>query len=157
GACEIDEPQIQELAKDIDTISDLERIGDHLDNLLDFFEERHEQKMELHPEAKAELTELYDTLRKTLYESMTAYQDQNKLIATEVNVREEVIDRLVKRNRKNHIGRINDQTCSETEAGYYVDILSNMERIGDHCNNIVLNVLSEFYTHDETFITKKDR
>ena len=154
GACELDEPQIQELSKDIDTISDLERIGDHLDNLLDFFEERHAQKMEMHPEAKTELIELYDTLRKTLNESITAYQNQNKLLASEVNVREEVIDQLVKRNRKNHIGRINDQSCSETEAGYYVDILSNMERIGDHCNNIALNVINEFYTHDEIFSEK---
>jgi phosphate:Na+ symporter len=151
GASDLDDPMIQELAKDIDTITDLERIGDHLTNLLEFFEERHENKMELHPDAKIELTELYDLLRKTLYQSMEAYMNQDKQIAGEVNAREDVIDRLTKRDRKNHINRISDKSCSETEAGYYVDILSNMERIGDHCNNIVVNVLSEFYTHDDSF------
>ena len=151
GASDLDDPQIQELAKDIDTITDLERVGDHLTNLLEFFEERYENKMELSTEAKAELEELYDLLRKTLFESLLSYQNQDKQIAEGVNVREDVIDKLTRRFRKNHINRINDQSCSETEAGYYVDILSNMERIGDHCNNIVINVLSEFYTHDDTF------
>jgi phosphate:Na+ symporter len=151
GASDLDDPQIQELAKDIDTISDLERVGDHLTNLLEFFEERYETKMELQPAAKAELEELYDLLRKTLFDALTSFQTQDKQIAGEVNAREDVIDKLTRRFRKNHINRINDQTCSETEAGYYVDILSNMERIGDHCNNIVINVLSEFYTNDDTF------
>lgn len=149
GASDLDEPQIQELAKDIDTITDLERIGDHLNNLLDFFEERYENKMELHPVAKEELTELFDILRKSLNQCTDAYLNQNKSLAAEVADREIIVDALVKRDRKNHINRINDQSCSETEAGFYVDILSNLERIGDHCNNIAGNVLFDFYTHDE--------
>jgi len=154
GASDLDEPQIQELAKDIDTITDLERIGDHLNNLLEFFEERYENKMELHPVAKEELLELFEILRKSLNQCTDAYLNQNKTVAAEVADREEVIDALVKRDRKNHITRINDQGCSETEAGFYVDILSNLERIGDHCNNIAGNVLFDFYTHDD-YIDKK--
>jgi len=154
GASDLDEPQIQELAKDIDTITDLERIGDHLNNLLEFFEERYENKMELHPVAKDELLELFDILRKSLNQCTDAYLSQNETLAAEVADREEVIDALVKRDRKNHITRINDQGCSETEAGFYVDILSNLERIGDHCNNIAGNVLFDFYTHDD-YIDKK--
>lgn len=154
GASDLDEPQIQELAKDIDTITDLERIGDHLNNLLEFFEERYENKMELHPMAKEELLELFEILRKSLNQCADAYLGQNKTVAAEVADREEVIDALVKRDRKNHITRINDQGCSETEAGFYVDILSNLERIGDHCNNIAGNVLFDFYTHDD-YIDKK--
>jgi len=154
GASDLDEPQIQELAKDIDTITDLERIGDHLTNLLEFFEERYENKMELHPAAKEELLELFEILRKSLNQCTDAYLGQNKTVAAEVADREEVIDSLVKRDRKNHITRINDQGCSETEAGFYVDILSNLERIGDHCNNIAGNVLFDFYTHDD-YIDKK--
>ncbi len=151
GANDLNNRQIQELAKDIDTITDLERIGDHLTNLLEFFDERHVNKIELYPEAKADLLDLYDLLRKTIDQSLEAYFNKDKEIAMEVNVREDLLDKLVKKYRRNHINRINDRTHAETEAGFYVDILSNMERIGDHCNNIVINVLSENYTHDETF------
>jgi len=151
GAGELGRYEMTEMAKQIDTISDLERIGDHLTNLLEFFEERYTEKIDLHPEAKADLVDLYTLLRKTLHQSLQAFETKDIDTATEVNVRENELDKLVKKYRKNHINRINDKTCSETEAGYYVDILSNMERIGDHCNNIVVNVLSESYTHDDNF------
>jgi phosphate:Na+ symporter len=151
GAGELGRYEMTEMAKQIDTISDLERIGDHLTNLLEFFEERYTEKIDLHPEAKTDLVDLYTLLRKTLHQSLQAFETKDIDTATEVNVRENELDKLVKKYRKNHINRINDKTCSETEAGYYVDILSNMERIGDHCNNIVVNVLSESYTHDDNF------
>lgn len=154
GTADLDEPQIQELAKDIDTIGDLERIGDHLTNLLEFFQERHENNIPLHPDAKAELEEFYSLLRKSVTEALEAYAEQNKQVASEVNAREEVIDHITKKFRKSHIARVQDSSCTENEAGYYVDILSNMERIGDHCDNIVVNVLSEFYTHDDNFAEK---
>jgi len=150
GANDLEDRQIQQLAKDMDTITDLERIGDHLDNILEFFQERHD-KMDLHEEAKEDLLNLYEFLRKTLKESLQAYVTKDKLLAREVNIREDVLDKMVKLYRKKHINRINDRSCSETEAGFYVDILSNLERIGDHCNNIVINVLSESFTHDEQF------
>jgi len=151
GAGELGRYEMTEMAKQIDTISDFERIGDHLTNLIEFFEERYNLKIELHPEAKADLVDLYTLLRKTLHQSLQAFDSKDKNVATEVNVRENELDKLVKKYRKNHINRINDKTCSETEAGFYVDILSNMERIGDHCNNIVVNVLSESYSHDDNF------
>lgn len=151
GANDLDDAIIQELAKDIDTISDLERIGDHLTNLLEFFEERHEQKIELHPDAKVDLTTFFDTLYTTLHQTLRAYETSDKEAALAVNEREEELDSMTKKYRKNHINRINDNTCSETESGFYVDILSNMERIGDHCNNIAVNVLSDTYSHDDTF------
>jgi len=151
GANDLEDRQIQQLAKDMDTITDLERIGDHLDNILEFFQERHDNKMDLHEEAKEDLLNLYEFLRKTLKESLQAYVTKDKLLAREVNIREDVLDKMVKLYRKKHINRINDRSCSETEAGFYVDILSNLERIGDHCNNIVINVLSESFTHDEQF------
>jgi phosphate:Na+ symporter len=151
GAGDLGKYEMTEMAKQIDTISDLERIGDHLTNLIEFFEERYTQKIDLHPEAKADLIDLYTLLRKTLHQALQAFETHDIDIATEVNVRENELDKLVKKYRKNHITRINDKTCSETEAGFYVDILSNMERIGDHCNNMVVNVLSESYTHDDNF------
>ncbi len=151
GAQDLVDRQIQQVAKDIDTITDVERIGDHLNNLSEFFEMRHEKKLGFHDKAREELEELFEILRRTLDQAINAYINMDRDLALEVNAREDKLDRMVKKFRKNHINRINDKTCEEFEAGFYVDILSNMERIGDHCNNMAINVLTDDFTHDDQY------
>jgi phosphate:Na+ symporter len=151
GGKDLTDSQIQQVAKDIDTITDIERIGDHLDNLCEFFEIRHEKKMIFHDEAHKELDELYTLIRQSVDESLKAYTNMDKELALKVNNREDTIDKLTKKYRKNHINRINDKTCVETESGFYADILSNIERIGDHCNNMAINVLSDGFSHDDQY------
>lgn len=133
----------------VDTIRDFERIGDHCTNLLQFFEMRHDDKIEFSPEAKSELIKLYDVVTESLRLTVEAFDTQDKATAKRVMDREDVIDRLVLKNRKRHIMRINNHESSETKDFLYVDILSNIERIGDHCNNIVVNIIQENYYNDE--------
>ncbi len=149
GANDLNDKQIQMLAKYIDTITDLERIGDHLDNLAGFFEVRRDLNIPLHEEAKTDLTDLYELIRTTIKQSLAAFDDKDESVAKDIMSREEKLDRLVKTYRKKHVKRIQDKTCMENEAGYYVDILSNIERIGDHCENIAINVITkEFVSHE---------
>ncbi len=148
---DLGEKQSQLVAKDMDTVTDIERIGDHLDNLIEFFEVRHEKKMVMHEKTKEELEDLFGILRQTIDESLNAYINMDRDLALKVNQREDTLDKLVKKYRKNHVNRLNDKTCEENEAGFYVDILSNLERIGDHCNNMVINVLTDDYTHDDRY------
>lgn len=149
GANDLSDRQIQMLAKYIDTITDLERIGDHLDNLAGFFEVRRNLNIPLHEEAKKDLTDLYELIRTTIKQSLAAFDDKDEDMAKEIMSREEQLDRLVKTDRKKHVKRIQDKSCTENEAGYYVDILSNIERIGDHCENIAINVITkEFVSHE---------
>ncbi len=133
----------------IDTIRDFERIGDHCTNLFEFFEMRHEDKISLSPDAKSELEKLYAVVKETIKLTVDAFETQDEAIARKVMEREDVIDRLVIKNRKRHIMRINNKTASETQDSMYVDILSNIERIGDHCNNIVINIIQEYYYNEE--------
>ncbi len=151
GAHDLDDKQIQRLAKDIDTITDIERIGDHLDNIVEFYEIRHDKKMAFREEALKELDELYSMVRTSIDQALNAYINMDKQLALVVNEREDLLDKLVKRYRKNHINRINDRECLEVESGFYVDILSNLERIGDHCNNMAINVLSDEFKHDDKY------
>lgn len=151
GANDLSEDQIQQVAKDIDTITDLERIGDHLDNLFEFFEMRAEKKLVFHEKAKKELNDLFDLVRTQIDQALSSYINKDKELALEVNTREDELDKRVKKYRKNHIKRINSQECEETQAGFYVDILSNLERIGDHCNNMAVNVLSDEFSHDDQY------
>jgi len=127
GANDLSEAQIQRVAKNIDTITDLERIGDHFDNLFEFFQERKEKKLTMHKKTKEELLNLFSIIRSQLEKSTRAYFEDNLAVAIEVTKTEEELDRLVKEYRKNHINRINDRSCEEINAGFYVDILSNMK------------------------------
>lgn len=133
----------------VDTIRDFERIGDHCTNLLQFFEDRYDDKMKLSEEADKELRKLYEVVQETISLTIEAFETGDKVTAQRVIDHEDVIDRLVIKNRKRHIMRINNNQSSETQDGLYVDILSNIERIGDHCNNIVINIIQEYYYNEE--------
>jgi phosphate:Na+ symporter len=145
----LNEKDAQLQAEYVDTIRDFERIGDHCINLYQFFEHRYDNKMVLSQAAKKELSRLYDVVKETISLTLEAFQNYDLEAAKKVMEREDIIDRLVIKNRKRHIQRINTDMSSETSDGFYVDILSNIERIGDHCNNIVINIIQENYYNEE--------
>lgn len=145
----LNEKAAQLQASYVDTIRDFERIGDHCTNILEFFEYRYEDKIELSEQAKNDLTRLYDIVKEMISFTLEAFKSQDKVIALKVTEREDIVDELVIRNRKRHIKRINDLEASEITDGLYVDILTNVERIADHCNNIVINILQENYYIDD--------
>ena len=105
--------------------------------------------MELSPDAAKELSILYGVVSETIKYTLEAFENYDLEAAKKVMEREDVIDRLVIKNRKRHIMRMNNNDSSETSDGFYVDILSNVERIGDHCNNIVINIIQENYYNEE--------
>ena len=145
----LDEDASQLQASYVDTIRDFERIGDHCTNIFEFFEQRYDNKITLSEEANSELTRLYKVVLETIDYTLKAFDNQDKEYASKVMEREDIIDRLVIKNRKRHIMRINNSESSETIDGFYVDILSNIERIGDHCNNVVINILQDSYYNEE--------
>lgn len=147
GGLDSESSQLQ--ASYVDTIRDFERIGDHCTNILQFFEHRYDNKIALSEDAEKELSRLYDIVKESIGLTIKAFEHYDKEAAMQVMEREEVIDRLVIKNRKRHIMRINHADSSEQEDEFYVDILSNIERIGDHCNNIVINILQDNYYNEE--------
>lgn len=136
-------------AEYVDTIRDFERIGDHCTNILQFFESRYDDKVTLSEEADKELRKLYDVVTETINVTLEAFYKDDKTLAKKVMEYEDVIDRLVIKNRKRHIMRMNNIENIETLDQLYIDILSNIERIGDHCNNIVINIVQEQYYNEE--------
>jgi len=147
GGLDSESSQLQ--ASYVDTIRDFERIGDHCTNILQFFEHRYDSRIELSEDAKKELSRLYDIVKESISLTIKAFEFYDKEAAMQVMEREEVIDRLVIKNRKRHIMRLNNAEASEQEDEFYVDILSNVERIGDHCNNVVINILQDNYYNEE--------
>ncbi|HKL47231.1 MAG TPA: Na/Pi cotransporter family protein [Candidatus Izemoplasmatales bacterium] len=139
--------QMQKVAKNIDTISDYERIGDHLDNLFELFNERKENKLEFDDFECEEMNQLFRLIRTSIEEANKAYFEGNQVLANHVIDREKEIDKLVKSYRICHINRINDPNVKNSSSGYYIDILSNLERIGDHLENIALNTINESFSY----------
>ncbi len=132
----------------IDAIRDFERIADHSQNLFDFFEFRHENKQVLTEEAKEDLKHLYAVVTDTIRITIEAFQEHNRIKAKQVLEYEDLIDTLVRKYRKRHVMRTNECTSPDCDDQLFVDILSNVERIGDHCTNIVDNILHENYYVD---------
>lgn len=147
GTNDLDPKQMQSVAKNIDTISDYERIGDHVDNLFELLLERKDNKLEFNEYEKKEMNELYQLIRVSFTEAFDAYFNNNKESAKTVIRREKELDKLIKSFRVNHINRINDPSIKDSSSGFYVDILSNLERIGDHLENIALNTLTEVFAY----------
>lgn len=146
GSFNISDRQMQLVAKHIDTVTDLERIGDHLENLFEFFEARKEEKTELSEETKEEFLHLFNIVKYQLKNSLEAYFNQDLVLASKTEKNEFELNRLVKEYRSNYIMRISDSK-ETSQTNHYVDIISNLERVGDHCYNIVENVLYKKFTY----------
>ena len=73
----------------------------------------------------------------------------DKSLARKVVIEEPKVDDMEEVYRKRHVIRINKGICQVSELDFYVDILSNLERIGDHADNIAENVLNDVYAKEE--------
>lgn len=89
---------------------------------------------------------MYDTLDLMVKNSTLAISTGNKQLANTVIEAEEKIDVMEETYRKRHILRLNKGICTVSNFDYYVDILSNLERIGDHTDNIASNVIYDDYS-----------
>jgi phosphate:Na+ symporter len=98
-------------------------------------------------EAVEDLTTLYDYTLETLQLTLQAFQTKSKPKSKEVMDHEDQIDIMVRQYRKKHVQRFRNLEPG-IDDDLFVDILSNVERIGDHCQNIVQNVLYDQYYYE---------
>ena len=122
-------------------VTDIERIGDHAENVADLALQRSLKNLKYSPDALKELDIIYGDTIAALEASITAYEDRNIQKAESVYNIENRIDAQQKEYRNNHITRLNDGKCSAYEGAIFMDLLSNFERIGDHATNIADSVI----------------
>lgn len=123
-------------------VNDLERIGDHAENIAELSSEAMQKKLKFSDDAIKELDEMYGYVKQSLKLSVESLEEMNASKATKVIEIEENIDRLEKELRGNHIKRLNKGLCNATVGAIYLDLISNLERIGDHATNIAQTTLS---------------
>ncbi|WP_226036914.1 Na/Pi cotransporter family protein [Aquibacillus saliphilus] len=127
----------------IDSVRDIERIGDHFENIIELVDYKISNKVIITEQAQADLNEMFDLTLNTVKQAIKALGEMNREEALEVVKKEEKIDQMERAYRKKHIIRLNEGACSGTSGIVFVDILSNLERIGDHSVNIADEVLGE--------------
>lgn len=124
-------------------VSDLERVGDHAKNIVELSRLKIQDKLEFSDNALEDLKTMYKTTKKAVDSSITALSTFNFTLAKEVIEIEGNIDIMEKQFRKEHIERLNNRVCSPSGGAIYVDLLSNLERVGDHSNNVAQMVLDQ--------------
>lgn len=129
----------------LDAIKDLERIGDHCTNLFEFFNDRYTTNKELSEDGKQDLEQLYVTLIQMLNTTFEAFYQWDGAKALEVNALEDQVDKLEAFFHQRHVHRIDSGACSYLNADHYVEILSNLERMGDHLENISECILTSLH------------
>lgn len=127
----------------INSVRDIERIGDHFENVVELVQFEVSNKIVITDGAKADLNEMIELTNRAFRESIESISEMNRDKALEVVKLENQIDRMEKSFRKKHIIRLNEGSCTGSSGIVYVDILSNLERIGDHALNIAEDVLGE--------------
>ena len=131
----------EEATELLKTIGDFERISDHAVNVLDSAEELREKGLAFSGTAQEEYGVLAGAVREILHLAINAFAAGDSAAAAQVEPLEEVIDKLKEQMRTRHILRMQRGACS-IEAGFvWSDLLTDLERISDHCSNIAGCVL----------------
>ena len=135
---------------DIHTVSrllhasgDFERVGDHARNLQESSQELHEKELRFSDDAKAELDVLISALEEIMDEAFGSFASGDLARARSVEPLEETIDQLIEEIRMRHIHRLQTGDCTIQLGFILSDLLTNLERVSDHCSNIAISVIEE--------------
>ncbi len=133
-------------------IGDIERISDHALNIAEAAKEIHDKKIDFSEKAKKDLAIITAAVGETLDLAVTALVNDDIEVAKTVEPLEQVIDRLKRKIKNGHISRLRQGDCT-VELGFILsDLLTNYERISDHCSNIAVCFIEiandSFETHE---------
>ena len=134
---------IHTVSRLLHAIGDFERIGDHSLNLQESAQEIHDKAIQFSPAGDAEIRILVDALRDILDRSFNSFINDNVKAARKVEPLEETMDRLIEEVRSRHIQRLQRGECTIQLGFVLSDLLTNFERVSDHCSNIAVSVLEQ--------------
>ena len=129
------------LSLELQAVGDLERISDHSINLAESAQELHDKGLSFSESAKENIRVLSEAVLDILANAVRAFVNEETTSASNVEPLEEVIDEITVLMRQRHIERLKNGDCS-IELGFILaDMLTNMERISDHCSNLAIYVI----------------
>lgn len=140
----------QSVAALLHIIGDFERITDHARNLTDNAKEMKSKQIVFSEGARKEIKVITDAVKEVLDLAVNAFKTQNMEEALSVEPLEEVVDRLRTRLKNRHIKRLQQGNCTIELGFIFSDLLTNLERVSDHCSNIAVTLIQ---AEDESFDT----
>jgi len=130
----------EELPVLIHSVNDVERIGDHAENIVELAERKIENKLPFSDEALRELQLMWNELHSMMIETERALEKNDPKIADNVLIREERLNQFQIDLKKSHVNRLNEGTCNLKSGIVFLDFVDNLEKIGDHLSNIAQGV-----------------
>ena len=158
---ELSREESESLSKYLHTLSDFERISDHAMNVCEAAQEINEKKIRFSPDGAHELLVLSGAVNEILDLSFSAFIEENIEKAYMVEPLEECIDVLCDEIKLRHVDRLQGGTCSLQSGFVFNDILTNFERVADHCSNVAIAMIElrddTYDTHDYVISLKELR
>ena len=124
-------------------IGDVERISDHACNLFEASKEIFNKNINFSENAKQEIGVISDAVKEIVQLSADAIEKEDDSVAIKIEPLEQIIDKLKYKMKKNHIERLQSNECTIELGFVYSDIITNLERIADHCSNIGVCLLQK--------------
>lgn len=137
----------------LNTVSDMERVGDHAENIVELAEEMRQEGISFSDTALEELNEMSTTTLGAYDNAIKALELDDITYAVKTSFLEDQVDAMEKKLRAGHIERLSNAECSVNAGIHFIDLLGNLERVSDHAMNIAQVVLNEHRAeknfHDE--------
>ena len=125
-------------------IIDIERIGDHAKNIVELAFEKKNRKLKYSSEALTEIDQIYTAVIKALDIAIVSYATRDLEKAKSIYNVEDLIDSYQKDYREHHIKRLYNGLCNAYEGAIFLDLITDLERIGDHSTNIAESVINNY-------------
>ena len=137
----LDVENSQKLPVLLHSVNDIERVGDHAENLMEIAERKIDQKLQITSIATDELRKMASEADSMMEDVMEALAKNDHTVARRALKREDNINRMQMEFRMNHIDRVNKGECGLLPGLVFMDMLANIEKIGDHLTNVAQAVL----------------
>lgn len=124
-------------------VNDIERIGDHAENVADAARKRMADQVEFSPQAKRELSEMLDAVVTITTYSLDMFSHNNQEHMQEILDLENKVDRMERELQESHIQRLTRNECTAEAGMMFSDLLSGLERVADHATNIAFSLTEE--------------
>ena len=124
-------------------VNDIERIGDHAENFADFAKRRAEKQIPFSDKALKQMQEMTEMVLRQLDYALNMFSSQSLEHMREILRLEDAVDEKEKRLRKAHVKRLTKGKCTPEAGVLYSDVISGLERVGDHATNIAFALRPE--------------
>ena len=145
AAAQLDLPasDVEQLGEMFHVVNDLERIGDHAENMAEYAKNRIDEEIPFSEDGLAELRDMLDKTVALFKLSMEAFHTRDQHLLPRVLVQEENIDDMEKTLQQSHVDRLTRGACTPRSGMIFSDMLSNLERVADHATNVAFSIQAD--------------